>query len=102
MKNSRCNEMGGYPMPGEMPMEGYGMPMSNENMVYPGVECQPIYECPQEKIIHEQINHHVNHIQPVNTKIIKHHTYHHSVVPYFTCCEENVYCNVYDGCGRPR
>lgn len=63
---------------------------------YPGVMCPPVYECPQERVCHREINHQVRHICPVNTRIVNHHIYHHSYDPCFTCCEENVVCNVYD------
>lgn len=84
-KNNRCVE-------GEM--------MSNES--FPGMECAPIYECPCERVCHREINHHVRHIQPVNTRIINHHVYHHSYEPCYSSCEENEICNVYDcnPCGR--
>ena len=60
--------------------------------------CEPIIECPQERVCHREINHLVRHIQPVNTRIINHHVYHHTCEPQFTCCEENVCCNVFDNC----
>lgn len=63
---------------------------------FKGVECPPIMECPQERVCHRQINHCVRHICPCNTRIVNHHIYHHTYDPCFTCCEENVVCNVYD------
>lgn len=38
------------------------------------------------------------HIVPINTRVINHHIYKHSYTPCYTCCEENVVSNVYDGC----
>ena len=32
--------------------------------------CPPIYECPEERCVHKQIIHEVNHIKPINTRII--------------------------------
>jgi hypothetical protein len=67
-----------------------------------GSECAPIYECPCERECHREICHNVEHIQPIHTRIINHHIYHHHYVPCYTCCEENVVSNVYDQnpCGR--
>ena len=56
--------------------------------------CTPIYECPEERCIHKQIIHDVNHIKPVNTRVINHHIYRHTYTPVFTCTEENEICNV--------
>ena len=105
---NRCYDMGaGMGMPeammgmpnGEGCCVGAGMPMQNGNMSLPGVECPPVYECPQERICHREINHYVPHIQPINTKIVNHHVYHHAMIPSYTCSEENDCCNVYDnGC----
>lgn len=80
-RNNRC-------FGGGMNMNGCGMP---------GMEYQPVYEYPQERIVHREIHHHVNHVQPINTKVCNHHIIHHSCQPCFTSCEENDCCNVYDG-----
>jgi len=76
------------------------MPMMDnccgENL--PGVVCPPVYECPQERVVHRTICHEVPHICPCNTKIVNHHVYRHSFTPCYSCCEENVVSNVYDGC----
>ena len=58
----------------------------------------PVYECPEERIIHREIVHQVPHICPVNTRIINHHIYKHTYSPCYTCCEENEICNVNEGC----
>lgn len=58
--------------------------------------CQPIQECPQERVCHRYINYEVPHIMPCNTRIINHHIYRHTYTPYYTSCEENVVSNVYD------
>ncbi len=58
--------------------------------------CQPIQECPQERVCHRYICYEVPHIMPCNTRIINHHIYRHTYTPCFTSCEENVVSNVYD------
>ena len=78
--NNRCCDMGQGSMGGSLP----------------GMECDPIYECPCENVVNRDINHHVPHIQPIHTRIINHHIYYHSFTPCYTCSEENVVCNVYD------
>lgn len=62
-----------------------------------GSVCDPIYECPCEKVCQREINHHVPHIQPVHTRVINRHIYHHSYQPCYTMSEENVVFNVYGG-----
>lgn len=57
--------------------------------------CQPIQECPQERVCHRYICYEVPHIMPCNTKIINHHIYKHTYTPCYTCCEENVVTNEY-------
>lgn len=58
--------------------------------------CQPIQECPQERVCHRYMCYEVPHIMPCNTRIINHHVYRHTYTPYYTTCEENVVSNVYD------
>jgi len=65
--------------------------MNNQTMM-----CQPVQECPQERVCHRYICYEVPHIMPCNTKIINHHIYRHTYTPCYTCCEENVVSNVYD------
>ena len=72
---------------------GYGMGYSNAGMM-----CPPIYECPQERVIHRQYIHNVPHVCPINTRIVNHHVYKHTYSPCYTCCEENEVCNVTEGC----
>ncbi len=67
--------------------------MNNSNLIN---ECAPIMEAPCERVCHREICHNVEHIQPINTRIINHHIYHHTFTPCYTCCEENEICNVYD------
>ncbi len=62
-----------------------------------GMVCDPIHECPQERVCHRYINYEVPHIIPCNTRIINHHIYRHTYTPCFSSCEENVCANVYDG-----
>ena len=57
--------------------------------------CQPIQECPQERVCHRYICYEVPHIMPCNTRIINHHIYKHTYTPCYTCCEENVVTNEY-------
>jgi len=64
----------------------------------PGMVCAPVYECPQERIIHREIMHEVPHVCPINTRIVNHHIYRHTYSPCYTCCEENEICNVNDCC----
>ena len=68
----------------------------NSNMMYGSNMCAPIMEAPCERVCHREICHNVEHIQPINTRIINHHVYHHTFTPCYTCCEENVCCDVYD------
>ncbi len=73
----------------EMPVEGM------ESCHVPA-GCEPIYEAPQERVCHRYINYEVPHIIPCNTRIVNHHVYRHTYSPCYSCCEENVVCNVYD------
>ena len=68
--------------------------MPEQNMSMPA--CPPIYECPQERCCHREFHHEVQHVIPVNTRIMNHHIIHHTYVPMYTCCEENDCTNVYD------
>lgn len=72
----------------------------NSTMASPlqGMVCPPVYECPQERVIHREIMHEVPHVCPVNTRIINHHIYRHTFSPCYTCCEENEVCNVTEPC----
>ena len=72
------------------------MNMNYNNMNYGGSVCAPIMEAPCERVCHREICHNVEHIQPINTRIINHHIYHHTFKPCYTCCEENEVCNIYD------
>lgn len=63
-----------------------------------GMVCPPIYECPEERVIHREFIHEVPHVCPVNTKIINHHVYKHTFSPCYTCSEENEICNISEGC----
>lgn len=76
---------------GEMPMEE-----PYPQVVLPGMEYAPLYEPPCCNVVQRQINHHVKHIQPIHTKIINNHIYHHSYVPCYSCEEENLCCDVYN------
>lgn len=74
--------------------------MNNMAVNYPmdNSSCNnPIVEPMQEKCIHRTIMHEVNHVCPIKTKIINHHVYRHTYRPEYSCCEENVVSNTYDG-----
>ncbi len=74
-------------------------PMMSMNMgCNSGIVMPPVYECPQERIIHREYVHTVPHVCPINTKIVNHHIYKHTYSPCYTCCEENEVCNVTEGC----
>ena len=74
---------------------------NNINQGYNGC-CQSVMpsicEAPREKVCHRYCCYDVPHIVPCNTRIINHHVYKHSYVPEYTCCEENEYQNIYEGC----
>lgn len=76
------------------------VPADMGTMMAPTCPMPPVYECPQERVCHKEFVHEVPHIVPINTKVVNHHIYRHSYTPCYTCCEENVVCNVYDGCPR--
>ncbi len=80
----------------EKVFEGAEMGSCEQPMMAASTCCQPIVECPQERVCHRYICYEVPHIQPCNTRIINHHVYRHTFRPEFTCCEENVVSNVYD------
>ena len=65
--------------------------------VEPNVECcqmGPIMEKPIEKCVQKDIIHEVEHICPINTRVINHHIYKHVYIPHYSCCEEDVITNV--------
>lgn len=72
-----------------------GMMDTNDSL--DGVNC-PIYECPQERCFNREINHCIEHIVPINTRIINHHVYHHVYKPMYTCTEENICSEVNNKC----
>lgn len=72
----------------------YEMPHGGCNNTMQGMECQPVYECPCERVVHREVCHHVPHICPIKTKICTHHIYKHTYTPCYSCCEENDVCNV--------
>ena len=67
------------------------------NMMNNGCSMPPVYECPQERVVNREIVHEVPHICPINTRVVNHHIYKHTYTPCYTCCEENVCSNVYEG-----
>ena len=82
----------------EMPYDGMtaNMGTCDCGMNQQSMMCQPIQECPQERVCHRYICYEVPHIMPCNTRIINHHIYRHTYTPCYTSCEENVVSNVYD------
>lgn len=84
--NNRCAD-------NNMNMESGAM---QSPMAFPGMMCDPIIECPCERVVNRQFCHQIQHIQPIHTRIINNHVYNHSFVPQYTCCEENRICHVYD------
>ncbi len=54
----------------------------------------PVMEKPVEKCIQKDIIHEVQHICPINTKVINNHIYKHVYVPQYSCCEEDVVTNM--------
>lgn len=94
---NRCYENENNNMNATMNSE---MMMPQGGYMSQGCTCQPVMECPQERVCHRQICYDVPHIIPINTRIINHHVYRHTYQPVFTCTMEDEVCNVYDnGCG---
>ena len=54
----------------------------------------PIMEKPIEKCVQRDIIHEVEHICPINTRVINNHIYKHVYIPQYSCCEEDVVTNV--------
>ncbi len=61
--------------------------------------CSPIVEPTIERCIQRNICHQVEHICPINTRIINNHIIEHVYRPEYTCQEENVVTNIDPGCG---
>lgn len=78
-------------------MQDKNMTIDNQNCSLQGVNCPSVCECPQERCCKREIHHCVEHIVPINTKIINHHIYHHVYKPVYTCTEENV-CSLDNNC----
>jgi hypothetical protein len=79
------------------PMTGVSCPTSVGMNASMGACMPQVYEPMQERQIHRNILHEVPHVCPVNTRIINHHIYRHTYSPCYTCCEENIVCNVQEG-----
>lgn len=54
----------------------------------------PIMEKPIEKCVQKDIIHEVEHICPINTKVINNHIYKHVYIPQYSCCEEDMVTNL--------
>ena len=87
--NQDFNAMNEYQNIPGMP-EAKDMNMDNQNCSLEGVKCPSVCECPRERCCNREIHHCVEHIVPINTRIINHHIYHHVYKPVYTCTEENV------------
>lgn len=60
--------------------------------------CDPIIEPPVERCIERNYYSKVEHICPINTKIINNHIIEHTYRPEYTCEEENIVTNIDPGC----
>lgn len=68
--------------------------MNNRKCSCQDVMESPIIERPVEKCVQKDIVHEVQHICPINTRIINNHIYKHVYVPQYSCCEEDVVTNL--------
>ncbi len=57
----------------------------------------PIVEPMRERCVNRTFVHEVPHVCPIRTRIINHHVYKHTYRPEYSCCEENVVCNIDQG-----
>ena len=64
-----------------------------------GCNMNPVYECPQERVVNREMCYEVPHIIPINTRVVNHHIYRHTYQPMYTCTMEDTVSNVYDKCG---
>ena len=75
--------------------------MNNNSMGQNNMEMMdsqsPIIEPVQERQINRTFVHQVPHVCPIHTRIINHHIFKHTYCPRYTCCEENVCCNIDQG-----
>ena len=62
-----------------------------------GMTSAPIIEPMRERVVNRTIEHVVQHVCPIRTKIINHHVFKHTYTPNYSCCEENVCTNVQCG-----
>ncbi len=74
------------------PTPGVGYPQMGP------VTTPPIIEPGRERVINRCMVHEVPHVCPINTRIINNHIYRHTYCPAYTCCEQNVVSQVYEGC----
>lgn len=70
------------------------MPMTSSNFMD---SQNPIVEPVQERQVHRTIVHQVPHVCPIRTRVINHHIFKHTYCPQYSCCEENVVCNIDQG-----
>ena len=60
----------------------------------------PVYEAPIQNCVQKDYIHDVTHIVPIHTNVVNNHIYKHSYVPEYSCSEENITTEVYDGCNN--
>ena len=60
----------------------------------------PVYEKPIENCVQKDYIHDVMHIVPIHTNVVNNHIYKHSYVPQYSCSEENITTEIYDGCNN--
>ena len=60
--------------------------------------CDPIIEPAVERCVERNFYSTVEHICPINTKIINNHIIEHKYRPEYTCSEENIVTNIDPGC----
>lgn len=94
---NRCYDMNNNMKDDGMMNQTMAMPMNNQmGGCCTQTCCDPIIECPQERVCHVNTCYNVPHIIPINTRIINHHIYRHTYQPMYTCCTEDTVSNVYD------
>ena len=77
-------------------MKNNSMGMDQNNMEMMDSQT-PIIEPVQERQVNRTFVHQVPHVCPIHTRIINHHIFKHTYCPRYTCCEENVCCNIDQG-----
>ena len=73
------------------------MPMQSQGMYDSCCAMGPVQETPIETCVQRDIIHTVQHICPINTRIINNHIFRHTYAPQYSCCEQNVVTNLDEG-----